>query len=95
MGILIKFCVPYITDSTEQKKRTKCATGPELSAMVESIGLTLKDAYPDGNCLFTSVVDQLRIRGDFSYTARDLRLAAVGYLQAHPCQVNQLNLILF
>ena len=81
----------YIPDAevSTRVKETRHSTG--FSELVESVGLIMKDVYPDGNCLFTSVCDQLRVRGDFSYTPRDLRHAAVDFLRENPNQVFHFN----
>lgn len=42
------------------------------------------DVYPDGNCVFGTVTDQLRVRGDFRYTVQSLREAVVEYLRTNP-----------
>ncbi|XP_053372781.1 uncharacterized protein LOC123559689 [Mercenaria mercenaria] len=76
-------------------KQESRASGNHFGDLVESVGLTMKDVYPDGNCLFTSICDQLRIRGDFSYTPRDLRHAAVDYLREHPNQDDGTPLLAF
>ena len=55
-----------------------------LKRLAEGNNLVVHDVYPDGNCMFGAVVDQLRIRGMFSYTIQNLRQAAVDYLRAHP-----------
>lgn len=55
--------------------------------LVQTVGLTVKEVHPDGNCLFSAVVDQLRVRGEFAHTARSLRQDAVDYLTKHPLQV--------
>ena len=59
----------------------------QFDEMVQSVGLIVKEIHPDGNCLFSAVVDQLRISGDFSYTAHTLRQATVDFLTKNPCQV--------
>ncbi|KAL3884672.1 hypothetical protein ACJMK2_024790 [Sinanodonta woodiana] len=57
-----------------------------MKELVEKEGLIVKDVFPDGNCLFTAVVDQLRVRGNFKYTPSTLRAAAVNYLRENSKQ---------
>ena len=59
-----------------------------LRGLVAKEGLVVKDVYPDGNCLFAAVVDQLRVRGEFYFTSRTLRKAAVEHLKQYPFQVS-------
>ena len=67
-----------------------------MRELVKKEDLIVKDVYPDGNCLFAAVVDQLRIRGEFFFTPRTLRDAAVEYLRNNPHQVYyDILLILF
>ncbi|XP_045209765.2 uncharacterized protein LOC123561456 [Mercenaria mercenaria] len=56
----------------------------QMRDVIEKKGLVPHDVYPDGNCLFAAVVDQLRIRGDFSFTTHTLRQSAVKYLKENP-----------
>ena len=60
-----------------------------LRELVAKEGLVVKDVYPDENCLFSAVVDQLRVRGEFYFTPRTLRAAAVEHLRNFPCQVGK------
>ena len=56
----------------------------------------IRDVYPDGNCMFGTVIDQLRVRGDFRYTVHTLRTAVVDYLRDNPKAVSlTLNLLNF
>jgi hypothetical protein len=48
----------------------------------------IRDVYPDGNCMFGTVIDQLRVRGDFRYTVRTLRKDVVDYLKENPNAVS-------
>ncbi|KAK3583061.1 hypothetical protein CHS0354_004006 [Potamilus streckersoni] len=57
-----------------------------MKELVEREGLVVKDVFPDGNCLFTAVVDQLRVHGNFKYTPSTLRAAAVNYLKENSKQ---------
>ncbi|KAL3884687.1 hypothetical protein ACJMK2_024802 [Sinanodonta woodiana] len=57
-----------------------------MKELVEKEGLIVKDVFPDGNCLFTAVVDQLRVRGNFNFTPSTLRAAAVAFLRENPKQ---------
>ncbi|KAK3583054.1 hypothetical protein CHS0354_003998 [Potamilus streckersoni] len=57
-----------------------------MKELVEQEGLIVKDVFPDGNCLFTAVVDQLRVRGNFNFTPSTLRAAAVAFLRENPKQ---------
>ena len=54
---------------------------------IEDKGLTPHDVYPDGNCLFAAIIDQLRVQGDFSFTSYTLRQSAVNYLRRNPATV--------
>ncbi|XP_045209769.2 uncharacterized protein LOC123561458 [Mercenaria mercenaria] len=56
----------------------------QLRDVIGNKGLVPHDVFPDGNCLFAAVVDQLRIRGDFSFTTHTLRQSAVKYLKENP-----------
>ncbi|XP_045209768.2 uncharacterized protein LOC123561457 isoform X2 [Mercenaria mercenaria] len=56
----------------------------QMRDVIEDKGLVPHDVYPDGNCMFAAVVDQLRIRGDFSFTTHTLRQSAVKYLKENP-----------
>ncbi|KAH3701300.1 hypothetical protein DPMN_076283 [Dreissena polymorpha] len=44
----------------------------------------MRNVSSDGNCLFSAMVDQLRIRGVYEYTPRSLRTAAVNFLRQNP-----------
>lgn len=66
-----------------------------LGTMIVNIRKLLKekhfelyDVYPDGNCMLRSIVDQLRVRGNFRYTNFSLRTAAVDYLRRNPNAVS-------
>ncbi|XP_052253796.1 uncharacterized protein LOC127860066 isoform X3 [Dreissena polymorpha] len=55
-----------------------------FDAMFSLLGFTMRNVSSDGNCLFSAMVDQLRIRGVYEYTPRSLRTAAVNYLRQNP-----------
>lgn len=59
-----------------------------LREMVEKNNLVIRDVYPDGNCMFGTVVDQLRVRGDFTYTTQSLRKEVVDYFRKNPTAVS-------
>lgn len=82
--------------STDTFSTTPTESVPEVTFddLVQSVGLKVKGIHADGNCLFSAVVDQLRIRGEFFYTARSLRQAAVDYLTENPLQVWNLTSLL-
>ncbi|XP_048777977.2 uncharacterized protein LOC125681796 isoform X6 [Ostrea edulis] len=64
-----------------------CKTGNMINIMeqlTDSIDCEIHDVVPDGNCLFRSVVDQLRMNGQFHWTASKLRHLAVEFLRANP-----------
>lgn len=44
----------------------------------------MQDVQPDGNCMYRSVIDQLRIQGVIDLTAGRLRQLAVAYLKENP-----------
>lgn len=71
----------------EEKNNLYLQMVANLRALVASEGLVVKDFYPDGNCLFAAVVDQLRVRGEFFFTSKTLRTAAVEHLRKFPYQV--------
>ncbi|KAK3609364.1 hypothetical protein CHS0354_036603 [Potamilus streckersoni] len=48
-------------------------------------GLKFYDVDPDGNCMFTALVDQLVFEGDHSLDAWKLRQNAVEWLKNNPC----------
>lgn len=50
---------------------------PSLQTVAEQYGLVVHSIAGDGNCMFSAVIDQLRIAGDFSFTTHTLRSAAV------------------
>ncbi|XP_052060338.1 uncharacterized protein LOC127700734 [Mytilus californianus] len=65
----------------------KCTVKQHLSLLteyMEKMGYDVKNVSGDGNCLFTAIVDQLRINGDFSYTHDNLRKRAVQFLRQRP-----------
>lgn len=82
--------------SVDPWSTTPTESVPEVTFedLVRTIGLKLKGIHADGNCLFSAVVDQLRIRGEFFYTAYSLRQAAVDYLTENPLQVWNLTSLL-
>ncbi|KAJ8316025.1 hypothetical protein KUTeg_006039 [Tegillarca granosa] len=55
-----------------------------LTTLAKTLGLTVYDVQPDGNCMYRSVIDQLRIHGVFDLTAGLLRQQAVTYLTENP-----------
>lgn len=71
----------------DTRKSSRYDQTNDFAYLIETVGLVMQDVYPDGNCLFASICDQLRIRGDFSYTPKYLRRAAVNFLREHPNQV--------
>ncbi|WAR04492.1 hypothetical protein MAR_019861 [Mya arenaria] len=52
-------------------------TMTELQKVMEEKNFEIHDVYPDGNCFFTAVVDQLNVQGERGFDADELRLAAV------------------
>ena len=60
----------------------------QMRDKIENKGLIPHDVYPDGNCLFAAIVDQLRVQGDFSFTSHTLRQSAVNYLKENPTAVS-------
>ncbi|XP_060580449.1 uncharacterized protein LOC132737206 [Ruditapes philippinarum] len=72
-----KFQTPTLFESLIHQMRDK----------IEHKGLVPHDVYPDGNCLFSAIVDQLRVQGDFSFTPQTLRQSAVNYLRRYPATV--------
>ena len=84
MPVLLTAMVKQLDERTGSRFYEMVSNMKEL---VASKGLIVKDVYPDGNCLFAAVVDQLRVRAEFYYTARTLRAAAVESLREHPTQV--------
>ncbi|KAK3107298.1 hypothetical protein FSP39_011340 [Pinctada imbricata] len=57
-----------------------------MKALSESIGREIHDVLPDGNCMFRSIIDQLRMQGELDWTAMSLRTKAVEYLRENPHQ---------
>jgi len=51
-----------------------------LHTLAEQNGFEIKDVVPDGNCMFSAIVDQLRICGNFDFNTQSLRKAAVRYV---------------
>ena len=50
---------------------------PSLQTTAEKYGLVVRNIAGDGNCMFSAVIDQLRIAGDFTFTKDSLRSSAV------------------
>jgi len=46
--------------------------------------LVQHDIIPDGNCLFSSIADQLKIRQNIETNAQQLRIEASEYIKSHP-----------
>jgi hypothetical protein len=65
----------------------------QMREKIEAKGLVPHDVYPDGNCLFAAIVDQLRVMGDFSFTLHTLRQSAVEYLKEHPTAVSAFSVM--
>lgn len=59
-----------------------------MKQVLKNEDLECYDVVPDGNCLFASVVDQLRIRGIFHFTVDGLREVTVAYLRENPFSVS-------
>ncbi|XP_052804454.1 uncharacterized protein LOC128234319 [Mya arenaria] len=59
-------------------------TMTELQKVMEEKNFEIHDVYPDGNCFFTAVVDQLNVQGERGFDADELRLAAVQFLSDNP-----------
>jgi OTU domain-containing protein 6 len=66
-----------------------------MEQLTESIDCEIHDVVPDGNCLFRSVVDQLRMNGEFHWTASTLRRLAVEFLRANPNHEDGSHLAMF
>ncbi|XP_052803813.1 uncharacterized protein LOC128233950 isoform X2 [Mya arenaria] len=56
----------------------------ELVVAAKKEGYEVHDVCPDGNCMFTALVDQLEMYGDTRFDARSLRETAVNWLKEHP-----------
>ncbi|XP_060568189.1 uncharacterized protein LOC132726826 isoform X2 [Ruditapes philippinarum] len=67
----------------------------QMRDKIEDKGLVPHDVYPDGNCLFSAIVDQLRVQGDFSFTPHTLRQSAVNYLRRYPATDDGTSLSMF
>lgn len=75
-----------------------CKAGKMMTTMeqlADSIDCEIHDVVPDGNCLFRSVVDQLRMNGEFYWTANTLRHRAVEYLRHNPTHEDGTHLAMF
>lgn len=75
-----------------------CKAGKMMTTMeqlADSIDCEIHDVVPDGNCLFRSVVDQLRMNGEFGWTANTLRHRAVEYLRHYPTHEDGSHLAMF
>lgn len=75
-----------------------CKSGKMMTTMeqlADSIDCEIHDVVPDGNCLFRSVVDQLRMNGEFYWTANTLRHKAVEYLRHNPTHEDGTHLAMF
>lgn len=66
-----------------------------MEQLADSIDCEIHDVVPDGNCLFRSVVDQLRMNGEFYWTANTLRHKAVEYLRHNPTHEDGTHLAMF
>ncbi|XP_052253820.1 uncharacterized protein LOC127860069 [Dreissena polymorpha] len=80
--------------STKEKYPSTNSLDPQclFDDLVASVGLNVRNVSADGNCMFTAVVDQLRIHGNFTYTPRMLRAAVVGFLRQNPQLDNDTHL---
>ncbi|KAJ8316027.1 hypothetical protein KUTeg_006041 [Tegillarca granosa] len=56
-----------------------------VQALAESAGFEIHDVMPDGNCMYRSVVDQLRMHGELEISALSLRQMSVEFLTDNPC----------
>lgn len=59
----------------------------KLKEIISEKDLIPHDVYPDGNCLFAAVIDQLHVHNDFSFSAHSLRLQSVDYIRHNPTVV--------
>ncbi|XP_033758231.1 LOW QUALITY PROTEIN: uncharacterized protein LOC117340581 [Pecten maximus] len=55
-----------------------------LQSLADHHDYIIKDVTPDGNCMFSAIIDQLRIQGNFDLTPNSLRKTAVHYLKDNP-----------
>lgn len=67
----------------------------EFNRFVETKDLVAHDVFPDGNCQFGAVLDQLRSHGDFRLSLDEIRQAAVDYLRQNPTAVSTLCIYVF
>ena len=56
----------------------------EIIKISKEVGFEVYDVNPDGNCMFSAVVDQLQVHGDNSFQPKSLREAAVSWLIENP-----------
>ena len=81
-------------EEEEKKKRQEEAAkrGPTkrdveeatLTAELARLGLRIRDITPDGNCMFTAVSDQVKVREGLRYDIQDLRMRAIKEMKEHP-----------
>ncbi|XP_060604081.1 uncharacterized protein LOC132756952, partial [Ruditapes philippinarum] len=84
-GFLKKYRKPFLTKHAPGAPTLFESLIPQMMRdKIEDKGLVPHDVYPDGNCLFSAIVDQLRVQGDFSFTPQTLRQSAVNYLRRYP-----------
>ncbi|XP_052804389.1 uncharacterized protein LOC128234279 isoform X2 [Mya arenaria] len=67
----------------------------KMRKLMSEKDLVARDVYPDGNCAYAAIIDQLRVRGDFRYTVKTLRQAAVQFLRDNPNAEDDTPLALF
>lgn len=56
----------------------------QLEDVAHAMGTTVFHVPSDGNCMFSAIVDQLKLLGNFKYTTQSLRHKAVQYLRDNP-----------
>ena len=50
----------------------------------KEMGFEVRDVAPDGNCMFSAIVDQLQFYGGYKFDSKSLREAAVNWLIENP-----------
>ncbi|CAC5390894.1 unnamed protein product [Mytilus coruscus] len=71
-------------NKTKYKHRCKADMMDKLSIFADENSLVVHNVSADGNCMFSAVVDQLWINGNFRFTPDSLRKEAVKFLKKCP-----------
>ncbi|XP_052060339.1 uncharacterized protein LOC127700735 [Mytilus californianus] len=82
-------------NKAKYKCRHKRDMMDKLSSFAYDNSLNIHNVSADGNCMFSAVVDQLWINGNFRFTQDSLRKEAVEFLRKNPTHRDGTHLELF